>query len=172
MPFSSCLQSFPASATFQMSWLCIRWPKYWSFSSSISPSSEYSGLISFRIDWFDLFGIQETLKSLLQYHYSKASILWSSDFMVQLSHLYMSTRKTIAFVIWTFVGKAMSLLSRFVIAFLPEQVSFKFMDVVTILRDFGAQEKKICHCFHFFPIYLPWIDGTGCCDLSFLNAGF
>ena len=101
---------------------CIRWPKYWNFSSS--PSDEYSGLISLRIDWFDLLSVQGTLKSLLQHHTSKASILWrSAFFMVQLSHPYMTTRKTIALTILTFVGKVMPLLFntllRFVIAFLP-----------------------------------------------------
>ena len=100
----------------------IRWPKYWSFS--IRPSNEYSGLISFRIDWFDLLAVQGTLKSLLQHHSLKASILWPSPFIVvQLWHLYMTTGKTIALTIWTFVSKVMSLLfhmlSRFVIAFLP-----------------------------------------------------
>src|SRR5574339_398935 len=104
--------------------LHIRWPKYWSFSFNISTSNEYSGLISFRMDWLDLLAVQGTLKSLLQHHSSKASILWSSAFfMVQLSHPYMSTRKTIPLTVWTFVGKVMSLLfnmlSRFVIAFLP-----------------------------------------------------
>ena len=103
--------------------LRIRWSKYWSFSFSLSPSNEYSGLISFRIDWFDL-AVQGTLKSLLQYHSSKASILRHSAFvMVQLSHPYMTTGKTIALTIWSFVGKVMSLLfkmlSRFVIAFFP-----------------------------------------------------
>ena len=103
--------------------LHTRWPQYWSFSFSISPSSEYSGLISFRIDWFDLPAVQGTLKSLLQHHSSKASILWcSAFFMVQLSHLYMTTGKTIALTIQSFVGKVMSLLfntlSRFVVAFL------------------------------------------------------
>ena len=101
-----------------------RWPKYWSFSFSISPSNEYSGLISFRIDWFDLLTVQGTLKSLLQYYSLKASILWQSAFlMVQLSHPYMTARKTIAFTIWTFVTKVMFLLfnrlPRFVIACLP-----------------------------------------------------
>ena len=91
--------------------LCIRWPKYWSFSFSISPSNEYSGLISFRIDWFDLFAVQETLKSLLQHHSSKAPILWCSVFfIVQLSHPYMTIGKTIALIVWTFVGQVMSLL--------------------------------------------------------------
>ena len=104
--------------------LCIRWPKYWSFSFSISPSNEYSGLISFRMDWLDLLVVQGTLKSLLQHHSSKMSILWSSAFfIVQLSHPYMTTGKTLALTKWTFVGKVMSLLfnmlSRLVIAFLP-----------------------------------------------------
>ena len=104
--------------------LCIRWPKYGSFSFSTSPSSEHSGLISFRIDWFDLLAIQGTLKSLLQHHSSKASILWlSAFFIVQHSHLYMTIGKTIALTRWTFVGKEMSLLfnmlSRLFIAFLP-----------------------------------------------------
>ena len=102
----------------------IRWPKYWSFSFSISPSNEYSGLISFRMDCFDLLAVQGTLKSLLQHHNSKASFLWCSVFfMVQLSHLYVTTGKTMALTKWTFIGKAMSLrfnsLSRFVMAFLP-----------------------------------------------------
>jgi len=104
--------------------LCIRWPKYWSFSLSISPSNEYSGLISFRMDWLDLLAVQGTLKSLLQHHSSKASILQCSVFfIVQLSHPYMTTGKTIALTRRTFVGKVMSLLfnmlSRLVITFLP-----------------------------------------------------
>ena len=104
--------------------LCIRWPKYWSFSFSISPSNEYSGLISFRIDCFDFLAVQGILNSLLQHHSSKASILQcSAFFMVQLSHPYMTTRKTIALNRRAFVGKVMSLLfnmlSRLVIAFLP-----------------------------------------------------
>ena len=107
--------------------LCIRWPKYWSFS--ISPSNEYSGLISFRIDWLDLLAVQGTLKSLLQYHSSEASILQcSAFFMVQLSHPYMTTGKTIALTRRTFVGKVMSLLfnmlSRLVTAFLPRSLQW------------------------------------------------
>ena len=103
--------------------LCMRWPKYWSFSFSISPSSEYSGLISFSIDWLDLLAVQGTLKSLLQHHSSKTSILWhSAFFIVQLLHLYMTIGKTIALTRWTFVGKVMFLLfnmpSMLVIAFL------------------------------------------------------
>ena len=104
--------------------ICIRWPKYWSFSFSISPSNEHSGLISFRMDWLDLLAVQRTLKSLLQHHSSKASILrCSAFFTVQLSHPYMTTVKTIDLTRWTFVGKVMSLLynmlSRLVITFLP-----------------------------------------------------
>ena len=103
---------------------CIRWPKYWSLSFSISPSNEYLGLISFRIDWFGLLAVQGTLKSFLQHHILKASVLWcSAFFIVQLSHLYMTTGKTIALTGWTLVGKVMSLLlnmlSRLVITFLP-----------------------------------------------------
>ena len=91
--------------------LCMRWPKYWSFSFSISPSNEHPGLISFRMDWLELLAVQGTLKSLLQHHSSKASILWCSAFFsVQLSHPYMTTGKTIALTRWTFVGKVMSLL--------------------------------------------------------------
>ena len=103
---------FPSIRVFSKeSFLCIRWPKYWSFSFSISPSNEYSVLISFRIDWFDLLAVQETLKSLLQHHSSKASIVWhTAFFMVQLSHPYMTTGKTIALTRRTFVGKVMTLL--------------------------------------------------------------
>ena len=108
--------------------LHIRWTKYWSFSFNISPSSEHSGLISFRMDWLDLLAVQGTLKSLLQHHSSKPSILWRSAFFtVQLSHPYMTTRKTIALIRWTFVDKIMSLLfnmlSRLVIIFLPRSKS-------------------------------------------------
>ena len=103
---------FPSIRVFSNeSVLCIRWPKYWSFSFSISPSNEYSGLIFFRIDWLDLLAVQGTLKSLLQHHSSKASILWCSVlFMVQLSHPHMTTGKTIALTKWTFVSKVVSLL--------------------------------------------------------------
>ena len=103
---------FPSIRVFyNESVLCIRCPKYWSFSFSIRPSNEYSGLISFRKDWLDLLAVQGTLKSLLQHHSSKASILWcSAFFIVQLSHPYMTTGKTIALTIWTFVGKVTSLL--------------------------------------------------------------
>ena len=133
---------------------------YWSFSFSISPSNEHPGLISFRMDWLDLLAVERTLKSLLQHHSSKASILQhSAFFMGQLSHPYMTTGKTIALTRQTFVSKAISLLfnmlSRLVIAFLSRSKHLNFMAAVTICSDFGAQENKVCHCFHCFPIYLP-----------------
>ena len=136
--------------------VCIRWPKYWSFSFSICPSSEYAGLISFRMDWFDLLAVQGTLKSLLQHHSSKASVLRRSVFlMVQLSHQYMTTGKTIALTRWTFVTKMMSCflircLGLSYLFFQGENV-FNFMAAVTVHSDFGAQENKVFHCFHFFP---------------------
>ena len=125
--------------------LRLRWPKYWSFSFSISPSNEYSGLISF-IDLFDLLAVQGTPKSLLQHHSLKASILQcSAFFMVQLSHPYMTTGKTIALIRWTFVCKIMSLLfnmlSRLFIAFLPRSKYLNFMAAVSICSDFGALQK-------------------------------
>ena len=150
---------FPSIRVFSNeSALHIRWPKYWSFSFSISTSNKYSGLISFRMDCFDLLAVQGTLKESSPT--SKASILQHSTFfMVQLSQPYMTTGKTIALAIQTFVGKVMSLLFnmlyRFVIAFLPRSKGLTFMTVVTICSDFGAQENKVCHSFHCFPIYLP-----------------
>ena len=140
--------------------LHIRWPKYWSFSFNIKPSNEHPGLISFRMDWLDLLAVQRTLKSLLQNHSSKASVLQRSAFFtVQLSHPYMTTGITIALTRRTFVGKVMSLLlnmlSRLVITFLPSRKSFNFMAAVTICSDFGAPKNKVSHCFHCFPIYLP-----------------
>ena len=124
VPFSYCPQSLPASVFSNESVLCIRWPKYWSFSFSISPSKEHLGLISFRMNWLEFLAVQGTLKSLLQQHSSKASILWCSAFFtVHVSHSYMTTGKTIALTRWTFVGKVTSLLldmlSRLVITFLP-----------------------------------------------------
>ena len=152
---------FPSIRVFSNdSVLHIRWPKYWSFSFSISPSNEYSGLISFRMDWLDLLAVQGTLKCLLQHHSSKASTLWYSAFsIVQLSHPYMTTGKTIALTRRTFVGKVMSLffnmLSRFVIAFLPRSkhllISWLQSPSAVILEP----KKIVCHCFHCFPIYLP-----------------
>ena len=124
VPFSSCPESLPASVFSNESTLHMRWSKFWSFSFSISPSKEHSGLISFRMDWLDLLAVQGTLKSLLQHHSSKASNLQCSAFFtVQLSHPYITTGKTIALTRWTFVGKVMSLLlnmlSRLVITFPP-----------------------------------------------------
>ena len=135
----------------------IRWPQYLSFSFSISPSNEYSGLIAFGIEWF----VQGTLKSFFQHHSLKASILQSSAFLtVQFSHLYMTTEKTIALTIRTFVGKLMSLLfktlPKFLINFLPRsKQSPYFIAAITLCSDFRAQDKRTCHCFHFFPFYLP-----------------
>ena len=132
VPFSSCLPSFPASGSFPTSPLFIRWPKYWSFSCSTSPSKEYSGLIPFRMDWFNLLGVQANLKRFLQHHSLKASVLWDSAFfMVQLSYPYMTTGKSTTLTRQTFVGKGMSLLynkqSRFVTDFsCKEQASFSF----------------------------------------------
>ena len=132
-----------------------------SFSFSISPSNEHSGLISFSMDWLDLLAVQGTLKSLLQHHSSKASILQhSAFFIVQLSHPYMTTEKTIALNRWTFVGKVMSLLlnmlSRLVIAFLPrsKHLLIAWMQSPSAVI-FGSPQNKVCHCFHCFLIYFP-----------------
>ena len=128
---------------FKQSVLCISWPKFWSFSFNISSSIEYSVLISFRMDWLDLLAVQGTLKSLLQHHSSKASILWcSAFFIVQVSHPYMTTRKTIALTRWTFVGKVMSLLfnmlSRLVITFLPRSKGL----LISWLQSSSAEEPS------------------------------
>ena len=138
----------------------IRWPKYWSYKFSISPSNEYSGLISFRMDWLDLFAVQGTLKNLLQHHSSKASILQrSAFFIVQFSHPYMTTRKTIALTRWTFVGKVMSLLlnmlSTLVIAFLPRSQRLLFLWLQSPSAVILEPRKIVCHRFHCFPIYFP-----------------
>ena len=152
---------FPSIRVFSKeSVLHIRWPKYWSFSFSISPSNEYSGLISFRMDWFDLLAAQGTLKSLLQPHSSEASVLQhSAFFIVQFSHPYVTTGKIIALTRRTFVGKVMSvlfnMLSRLVITFLPRSKCLSFMAAVTICSDFGAPQNEVSHCFHCFPIYFP-----------------
>ena len=118
-----------------MSALCIRWPKYWSFSFNISPSNEHPGLISFRMDWLDLFAVQGTRKSLLQHHTSKASILRpSAFFIVHLSHPYMTTGKIIALSIWTFVGKVMSLL-------------FNMLSIELTKTHFFEFCSSLDHCF-------------------------
>ena len=193
---------FPSIRVFSVeSALCIRWPKYCSFSFNISPSSEHSGLMSLRMDWLGLLAVQGTLKSLFQHHSSKASLLWCSAFLrVRLSHPYMTTGKTIALTRRTFVDKVMSLLfilfyffflevsdwkleimhhhthvlfnmlSRLVITFLPRSkcllISWLQSPSAVILEP----RKIVSHCFHCFPIYLPWNDGTGCHDLSFQNV--
>ena len=140
--------------------LCIRWPKYWSFSFNISPSNDHPGLISLRMDWLDLLAVQGTLKSLLQHHSSKASILrHSAFFIVQLSHPYMTTGKAIALTRQTFVDKVMSLLfnmlSRLVITFLPRSKHL----LISWLQSPSAvilEPRKIkSDCFHCFPIYFP-----------------
>ena len=152
---------FPCTRVFSSeSVLHIRWPKYWSFSFSISPSNEYSRLIFFRIDRLDLLAVQGTLKSLLHHHSSKASILpYSAIFMVQLSHSYMTTGQTIALTRCNLVGKVISLLlsmlSRLFIAFLPRSkcllISWLQLPSAVLLEP----KKIVCHCFHCFPIYLP-----------------
>ena len=133
---------------------------YWSFSFSMSPSNEYSELISFRMDCLDFLEVRGTLKHLLQYHSSKAAILRHSDFFIlQLSHPYMTTGKIIALTRWTFVSKVMSLffniLSRLVIVFLPRSKSLLISWPQSSSANFGAQENKVCHSFHCFPNYLP-----------------
>ena len=142
--------------------LHIRWPKYWSFSFNISPSNKYSGLISFRMDWLNLLAVQGTLKSLLQHHSSKASILQhSAFFIVQLSHLYMTTGKTITLTGQTFVGKVISrlfnMLSRLVITFLPRSkhlfISWLQSPSAVILEP----PKIKSHCFHCFPIHFSLV---------------
>ena len=153
--------------------LCIRWPKNRSFSFSISPSNEYSGLISFRMDWLDLLAVQGTLKSLLQHHSSKASILQhSAFFMVQLSHPYMTIGKTIALTRWTFVSEVMSLLfnmlSRFVMAFLPMETVIElepYMEQQTVSK-LGKEYIKAVYCH---PVYLTHMQSTSCEMLNWMN---
>ena len=148
VPFSSCPQIPPSIRVFSNeSTLRMRWPKYWSFSLSISPSNEHPGLISFRMNWLDLLAVQGTLKSLLQHHSSKASnFRCSAFFTVQLSHSYMTTGKTIALTRWTLVGKVTSLLfnllSRLVITFLQRSKCLNFRAAITICSDFGSLKMK------------------------------
>ena len=175
IPFSSCLQSFPASRSFQMSQLFTSGDQRIGASASVLPMNIQ--------DWFPLgctgwisSQSKGTLKSLLQHHTSKASTFWCSAFFtVQLSNPYVTTGKTIALTRRTFVGKVMSLLfnmlSRLVINFLPRSkhliISWVQSRSALILEP---PKNKVSHCFHCFPIYLPWSDGTGCHDLSFLNV--
>ena len=175
-PLLLLLSIFPSIRVFSNeSFLHIRWPEYWSFSFSTSPYNEHPGLISFRMSWLDILAVQGTLKNLLQHHSSKASILWhSAFFIVQLSHSHITTVKTIALTRRTFVSKVMSLLfnmpSRLVITCLPRSkhllISWLQPPSAVILEPQNTKS----HCFHCFPIYLPWSDGTGCHDLSFLNV--
>ena len=168
--------NFPSNKVFSNeSALRIRWPKYWSFSFNISPSKEHPGLI-FRMDWLNLLAVQGTLKSLLQHHSSKASVLRCSAFFTdQLSHPYMTTGKTIALTRWTFVGKVMSLLFnmlfRLVITFFPrsKHLLVSWLHENHYLQWFWSPKINVCHCF---PIDLLWSDGTRCHDLSFLNVEF
>ena len=166
VPFSSSLQSFPASGSFPMSQFLAWGGQSIGVSNSVSvlPMNECSGLISFRMDWLDLLAVQGTLKSLLQHHSSKASILWcSAFFIVQLSHSYMTTGKTIALTRWTFVGKVKSLLfsmlSRLVIAFLSRSrcllISWLQSQSAMVLEPPCPHQNKLAHCSHCFPVYLP-----------------
>ena len=160
-PIPPSIRVFSSEST-----LCMRWPKNCSFNFSISPSKEYSGLISFRMDRLDLLAVWGTLKSPLQHHSSKASILpHSAFFIVQLSHPL--TRRT-------FVDKVMSLLFnmlfRLVIAFLPRSQSLLISWLQSPSAVILELKKIVSHCLHCFPIYLAWSDGTGCHDLSFLNV--
>ena len=156
-----------------MSQLFTSIPKYWRFSFSISPSNEYSGLISFRMDWLDLLAVQGTFKSFLQHHSSKASILQCSTFfIVQLSHPYMTTGKTIALTKRTFVGKVMPLLlnmlSRLVVTFLQRSkhalISRLLSPSAVILKP---RKNKVFHCVHCFPVYLPRVMGPDAMILVF-----
>ena len=152
---------FPSIRVFSSkSALCIRGPKYRSFSFNISPSNEHPGMISFSMDWLDLLEVQGTLKSLLQHHSSKASILLCSPFfIVQLSDPYMTTGKTIASTRQTFVGKVMSLLfnmlSRLVITSLPRSKHLLISWLGSLSAVTLETPNKVCHCFHCFPIYFP-----------------
>ena len=171
--FSSCLQSFQASGSFLKSQLFV------SGGQSIELQLQHQSFQwIFRIDWFNLLAVPGTLKSLLQHHSSKASILQrSAFFMVQLSHPYKTIGKTRALSRWTFVNKVMSLLfnalSRLLIVFSSKEQGLLILwAAVTICSDFGAPKNKVYHCFHWFPVYLPWSDGTRCHDLGFLNVEF
>ena len=167
----SSIRIFPNASV-----LCIRWPKNWSFSFRISPSIEYSGLISFRMSWLDLLAVQGTLKSLLQHHSSKVSVLQCSAFFrVQLSHPYRTTGETVALTRPVFAGKEMSLLfnmlSRLVIAFLPRSKGLLISCLQSPSAVILEQKKKSLKLFPLFP-HLPGSDGTRCYDLSFWMLSF
>ena len=177
IPFCSCPQSFPASGSSQISQLFTSGGQSTGVSASMnSCSNEHPGLISFRMDWLDILAVQGTLKSLLQHHSSKASVLrCSASFILKLSHPYMTTGKSKALTRRTFVDKVMSLLfnmvSRLVITFLPRSkrllISWLQSPSAVILEP---PKNKVWHCFPCFAIYLPWSDGTRCHDLHFLNV--
>ena len=169
-PVPPSIRVFSSESTLPM-----RWPKYWSFSFSISPCNEHPGLISFRMDWLDLLAVQGTLKSLLQHHSSKASVLYAAFFIVQLSQSYMTTGKTIALTRWTFVDKVISvlfnMLSRLVITILPRSkrllISWLQSPSAVILEP---RKIKSATVSTVSPSIFPWSDGTRCHDLSFLNV--
>ena len=169
-PFLLLPSIFPSIMVFSSgSALCIWWPKYWSFSFSISPSNEYSGLTG-SISLLSKGPSRVFSSTTIQ----KNQFCGTQPYLWSNFHTHMTTGKTTALIIWTFVSKLMSLLfktlSRFVIAFLPRR---KYLLIsCSHCSDFGGQENKICHCFHFSPIYLLWSDGTICHDLLFLNAEF
>ena len=177
LPLLLLPSSFPSIRVFSNeSGLLIRWPKYWSFSFSISPSNECTGLISFMIDCSDLLVVQGNLKSLLRQFKSINSLALSLLYGPTLTSIH-DCWKNHSLTIWTFVNKVMSLLfntlSRFVkVFFQGASVSFNFMAEVIICSDLGAQEYEVCHCIHCFPIYLPWSDGTGCRELCFWMLSF
>ena len=165
VPFSSCLQSFPASGSFPMSRFFTSGGQsiYWSFS--ISPSNQYSGLISFRNDWFDFPAVQGIHKSLLLHHNSKASVLRHlAFFMVQASYPYMTTGKTIALIMWTSVSKVVSRHS----FSSKEQASFHSMAAPKVILE--SKVRRICHCSHVSLFCPPWSGRTRCHDLSFLTV--
>ena len=174
--FSSYLQSFPASRFFPMSWLFVSGGQNTGTSASASTLRWIFRLVSFRFDWFDLLDVQGTQKSSPAPQFERINSLALSHVIVQFSHLYVTTRKTIALTIQTFVGKVTSLLfstlSRFVIAFLLRS---KYL-LISWLQSPSAvifEPQKIkCYCSHCFRIYLPWSDGTGCCYFPVLNVGF
>uniref|UniRef100_A0AC11E9X1 Uncharacterized protein n=1 Tax=Ovis aries TaxID=9940 RepID=A0AC11E9X1_SHEEP len=154
-PIPPSIRVFSNESTLRM-----RWPEYWSFSLNIIPTKEIPGLISFRMDWLDLLAVQGTLKSLLQHHTSKASILrHSAFFTIQLSHPYMTTGKTIALTRWTLVSKVTSLvlniLSRLFITFLPRSKHLLTSWLQSPSAVILEPKNKVCHCFHRFPIYFP-----------------
>ena len=156
--------------------LHIRWPRYWNFSLSISPSNEYSVLISFRIDWLDLLAVHGTLKCLLhttvqKHQFFSASVLLYGSALTSVDGYWRNQSFDCTHLCWQSVC---FLYAVQVCHSYPSkaQASFNFMALVTVCSDFGTQENNICHCFYFFPICLPWSGRTGCHDLNFLNVKF